>query len=121
MDSTATSITAAFIALADAISTIKDLPNPKQHPFRDSLAAVSAGIVQGKPLLDLSYQEDFLASVDMNVVMTGSGRFVEIQGAGEEASFSDRQLVAMLKLARRGVTELTQIQRKSLGKQWPIR
>ena len=115
------SITAAFIALADAISTIKDLPDPKQHPLRDSLAAVSAGIVEGKPLLDLSYQEDFLASVDMNVVMTGSGRYVEIQGAGEEASFSDRQLAAMLKLARRGIAELTQIQRKSLGKQWPIR
>ncbi len=114
------SITGAFIALADAIRWIENLPDPKRHPLRDSVAAVSVGIVAGKPVLDLDYEEDFTAAVDMNVVMTGAGQFVEIQGTGEEATFTERQLSAMLKLARGGIGELTGIQRKSLGKQWPI-
>jgi ribonuclease PH len=114
------SITGAFIALVDAITTVKkELPDPKCYPLRDSVAAISVGIVDGKPTLDLDYEQDFAADVDMNVVMTGSGRFVEIQGTGEEATFSDRDLSSLLKLARKGITELVAIQQKCLGKSWP--
>lgn len=114
------SITGAFIALVDAISSIKrELPEPGRYPLLQSVAAVSVGIVEGKPTLDLDYEQDFAAAVDMNVVMTGSGRFVEIQGTGEEATFSDRDLNSLLKLARKGISELVAIQQKALGKQWP--
>jgi len=115
------SITGALIALVDALRRVrKDLPDPARYPLRDSVAAVSVGIVEGRPVLDLDYEQDFAAAVDMNVVMTGSGRYVEIQGTGEEATFTDRQLAAMLKLARDGIARLTQIQRTALGKQWPF-
>jgi len=114
------SITGAFLALADAIRTIKDLPDPKKRPLRDSIAAISVGMVGGQALLDLDYKEDVAADVDMNVVMTGSGQFVEIQGTGEEATFSDEELAMLLKQARRGIAQLTEFQRKTLGKQWPI-
>ncbi len=114
------SITGAFIALVDAITSIKQqLPDPKTYPLRDSVAAISAGIVEGRATLDLCYEQDFAAAVDMNVVMTGGGQFVEIQGTGEEATFSDRELASLLKLARKGIAELTDIQKKTLGKQWP--
>ena len=72
-------------------------------------------MVDGKPLLDLCYEEDFAAEVDMNVVMTGSGRFVEVQGTGEEATFSEQELSAMLDLARGGIRDLTALQRKDAG------
>ena len=72
-------------------------------------------MVEGKPVLDLNYVEDFAATVDMNVVMTGSGRFVEVQGTGEEATFSEDELSALLKLAKRGIGELTELQKKTLG------
>ncbi len=115
------SITGAFIALADAIRSISaELPDPKKSPLRDSVAAVSAGIVDGAAVLDLDYTEDVAAAVDMNLVMTGSGQFVEIQGTGEEATFSDRQLSALLKLGRGGIAELTEMQKKSLGRHWPL-
>lgn len=113
------SITGAFIALVDALATIKDLPDPRRHPLRDSVAAISVGIVNGRPVLDLDYIEDVDAEVDMNIVMTGGGKFVEIQGTGEEATFDDRQLAALLKLARHGVARLTEAQKKALGKTWP--
>jgi ribonuclease PH len=115
------SITGAMIALADAIYSIRrDLPDPKKTPFRDSVAAVSVGIVDGRPVLDLDYEEDVSATVDMNVVMTGSGRFVEVQGTGEEATFSEKELSAMLRLARSGIKQLTEIQRTALAKRWPL-
>ena len=114
------SITGAFIALADGIRSIKDLPDPKRSPLIDSIAAVSVGIVDGKPMLDLDYIEDVGAAVDMNVVMTGAGRFVEVQGTGEEATFSEEELSALLKLAKRGIKQLGGEQKKALGKQWPI-
>lgn len=115
------SITGGFIALVEAIRSIqKDLPDPSKFPLRDSVAAISVGIVKGKPTLDLDYEQDYAASVDMNVVMTGGGRFVEIQGTGEEATFSDDDLEALLKLGRRGIKSLTETQRKTLGKQWPF-
>jgi ribonuclease PH len=114
------SITGAFIALVDAVRSIKKLPDPAQNPLRDCVAAVSVGIADGHPVLDLDYFEDSTAAVDMNVVMTGSGQFVELQGTGEEATFNDQQLAAMLKLARGGITDLIQLQRTALARHWPF-
>jgi ribonuclease PH len=115
------SITGAWIALVDALRSVREqLPDPKKFPLTDSVAAVSVGIVAGKPTLDLDYEQDFAAAVDMNVVMTGSGRFIEIQGTGEEATFDDSELAALLKLAKQGIRELTEHQKKALGKQWPL-
>jgi ribonuclease PH len=115
------SITGAFIAMVDALRSVqKDLPDPKKLPLLDSVAAVSVGICDGVPRLDLDYQLDVAAEVDMNVVMTGSGRFIEIQGTGEEATFSDTELAALLKLAKTGIKSLTAIQQKALGKYWPF-
>lgn len=115
------SITGALIALVDALHSIKkDLPDPTRYPLTDSIAAISVGIADGKPALDLDYKQDVDADVDMNVVMTGRGRFVEIQGTGEEATFGDDDLATLLKLARKGISELTQIQKTALGKQWPF-
>jgi ribonuclease PH len=114
------SITGGFIALVDAIRSIKTLPDPRRPVLTDSIGAISAGIVDGRAVLDLDYVEDSSASVDMNVVMTGRGQFVELQGTGEESTFSDRQLSALLKLARAGIAELTATQKKSLGKHWPV-
>jgi ribonuclease PH len=108
------SITGAYIALVDALATIKDLPNSPQKPLSASVAAISVGIVDGVPLLDLDYSEDVDAEVDMNVVMTGEGRFIEVQGTGEEATFSEEELHTLLGLARGGVQELTALQQKSL-------
>jgi ribonuclease PH len=115
------SITGAMVALVDAVQTIRPtLPNPSQLPITDSIAAVSVGIVEGDPVLDLDYHEDVDASVDMNVVMTGAGRFVEVQGTGEEATFSEEELLALLKLARGGIAELRERQKQSLGSLWPF-
>ena len=116
------SITGGFIALVDAIETLReDLPDPQRYPLRDSVAAVSVGIVRGQPVLDLDYPLDVAAAVDMNVVMTGQARFVEIQGTGEEATFSDMELGQLLQLARDGISQLTGLQRKILGSSWPFR
>lgn len=115
------SITGAMIALVDAVRSIQSqLPDPAQLPLTDSVAAVSVGIVDGQPVLDLDYHEDVDASVDMNVVMTGSGRFVEVQGTGEEATFSDDELFALLKLAKSGIRQLGTLQRTTLGAAWPF-
>jgi ribonuclease PH len=115
------SINGAFIALVDALHSIRrSLPDPDALPLKDSVAAVSVGIVNARHILDLDYALDVAADVDMNVVMTGSGRFVEIQGTGEEATFGDSDLSAMLALARKGIAELTRIQAKSLGARWPL-
>jgi ribonuclease PH len=86
----------------------------KGNPLLDSIAAVSVGIVNDGVLLDLCYSEDAAAQVDMNVVMTGSGKFIEIQGTGEEYAFDDEQLANMLNLAKMGIREITEIQKKAL-------
>jgi len=113
------SITGAFIALCDAMYAIrKELPEPNRSPFTDSIAAISAGIVDGKSVLDLDYELDFAADVDMNIVMTGRGKFVEIQGTGEEATFSQSELDSLLSLGKKGIKQLTAIQSKALGKRW---
>jgi ribonuclease PH len=112
------SITGAFIALADALHGLRDQFDPRRPVLTDSVAAVSVGLVEGAALLDLNYAEDAAAAVDMNVVMTGAGRFVELQGTGEEATFDDRELAALLKLARGGIASLAAEQKAALGKQW---
>jgi ribonuclease PH len=86
----------------------------------DSVAAISVGLVDGKTYLDLDYPMDSAAEVDMNVVMTGRGRFVEIQGTGEEATFDEQQLNSLLQLARGGIRQLTDSQRQALGRRWPF-
>ena len=115
------SITGALVALVDAIRTIRrELPYPDRYPLRDSVAAVSVGIVGSQPVVDLDYVEDHDAAVDMNVVMTGGGRYIEIQGTGEEATFDEKELNALVKLARRGISAMTALQKKALGRQWPF-
>jgi ribonuclease PH len=115
------SITGGFLALVDALRSVQhELPDPSCFPLRDSVAAVSVGIVNGTPVLDLDYALDAAAAVDMNVVMTGAGRFVEVQGTGEEATFSEDELRQLLELARRGIAQLTEIQRAALGAAWPF-
>lgn len=114
------SITGAMIALVDAINSVREtLPDPNVFPLKDSIAAISVGVVDGKPVLDLDYQMDYAAAVDMNVVMTGKGRYVEIQGTGEEATFDEDELQALLKLARSGIAELVDHQKKAVGDAWP--
>lgn len=112
------SVTAGYIALADAVQSLMasgELPDPSRSPLRDSVAAISVGIVDGQALLDLDYREDLAAAVDMNVVMTGRGQFVELQGTGEEATFDDQQLEQLLALARHGIRALTDWQRQTLS------
>jgi ribonuclease PH len=107
------SITGGFVALVAALRSLPEFAGTKPLPLTDSIAAVSVGIVDGTPLLDLDYNEDVRADVDMNVVMTGSGRFVEVQGSGEEATFDKEQLLAMIGLAEHGIAELTCLQREA--------
>ena len=108
------SITGGFVALADAVRRIVPDSSIGNGPLRDSIAAVSAGVVGGEVKLDLDYELDFAADVDMNVVMTGQGRFVEIQGTGEEATFDDQQLAELLRVAKKGIAELTDNQLAAL-------
>lgn len=115
------SVTGALVALVDALQSIRaELPDPNRFPLRDSVAAVSVGIHEGQFLADLDYEEDSAAAVDMNVVMTGRGQFVEVQGTGEEATFTEEQLATMLQLARAAIGRLTLVQRESLGAAWPF-
>jgi ribonuclease PH len=109
------SITGAYAALALAVERLIARGDLERNPLRDSVAAVSVGIVAGDVLLDLAYEEDSRADVDMNVVATGSGRFVEVQGTGEEATFSRDELDALTTLALGGVSKLTALQKQSLG------
>ena len=110
------SITGAYIALADAISFLKTRGVVPGEPLLPPVAAVSVGIIDGHALLDLPYEEDSRAEVDMNVIMTANGEFVEIQGTGEHNTFTRAQLGAMLDLAEQGCQDLIQAQLTSLGK-----
>ncbi len=112
-----TSITGAFVALSLAIHKISKNVNFAKYPITDFLASVSVGVVQEKAVLDLNYDEDSKAKVDMNVVMTGSGKFVEVQGTGEEAPFSRDEMNQLLALAEEGIGELIGKQREVLGEQ----
>ncbi|MBH5317197.1 ribonuclease PH [Paenibacillus sp. GSMTC-2017] len=110
-----TSITGAFIALALAVNKISEKTTFAKYPITDFLGSVSVGVIGEKALLDLNYEEDSKAKVDMNVVMTGSGKFVEVQGTGEDAPFSRDELNQLLALGEEGIAELIQKQREVLG------
>ena len=108
------SITGGFIALADAIHWMRRQKKIDTQPIKDFVAAISVGVYQGGNVLDLNYIEDSKADVDMNVVMVGRGKFVEVQGTGEGGTFSEGQMKALLALARRGIKELLSMQKKHL-------
>jgi len=108
-------ITGAFVALATACRQLVGMGALKRSPLRDYVAATSVGIVKNEARLDLDYEEDSRADVDMNMVMTGSGRFVELQATAEQQSFDDAQLGQLVLLARRGIAELIEIQRQATG------
>lgn len=108
------SITGAFIALAEALRKLKEKGLIKRVPLTDYIAATSVGRLGGEILLDLCYEEDAAAEVDMNVVMTGSGRFVEVQGTGEEATFTKEEINGMMELAAQGIQELVARQKEVL-------
>ncbi len=109
------SICGAYVALHDACSRLKQAGMISDHPLSDEVAAVSVGIVDAVPMLDLPYAEDSRADVDMNVVMTGSGRFVEVQGTAERMAFSRDELGELLRLAELGISELVAAQRAVLA------
>jgi len=109
------SITGAYIALAEAISWLKARDLTKGEPLRDSVAAISCGIYRGTPVLDLDYLEDVEAHTDANFVLTGTGKFVEIQGTAEQVPFSREELEALMGLAESGVAQLTALQQAALG------
>ena len=109
------SITGAFIALMLAMKKLKKDKLIKEIPVRDYVAAISVGVVNGKNYLDLDYSEDSEADVDMNIIKTGTGGFVEIQGTAEREPFSDKQMKAMLTLADKGIKQLVAIQKKAIG------
>ena len=109
------SITGAFIALMLAMKKLKKDKLIKEIPVRDYVAAISVGVVGGKNYLDLDYSEDSEADVDMNIIKTGTGGFVEIQGTAEREPFSDKQMKAMLTLADKGIKQLVDIQKKAIG------
>lgn len=109
------SITGAYVALALACRRLVKNSIIKTSPIRSEVAAVSVGIIEGTPILDLAYAEDSTADVDMNIVCTGRGQFIEIQGTAEREPFTREQMDEMLKLAEKGVNELFDIQRMALG------
>jgi ribonuclease PH len=110
-----TSITGAFVALVDALRHLKKQGAFDELPILDFVAAVSVGKVKGRLLLDLDYEEDSKAEVDMNIVKTGGGRFVEVQGTAEETPFSQEELQDLLSLAATGIDEAIALQKKALG------
>ncbi len=108
------SITGAYVALVDAFRKMVKMGKIEKVPIKNSVAAISVGKVEGKILLDLNYKEDSGAEVDMNVVMTGDGKFVEIQGTAEEAVFTKEEMDRLTNVAQKGIKELTRIQKKCL-------
>jgi len=111
------SITGAYLAARLAVQSLLDAKKITENPLTDSVAAVSAGICDGQALLDLNYLEDKDAEVDANIVMTGQGRFVEVQSSGEEATFTPDQLQSLLTLTHTGLKELSALQTSFLAKQ----
>jgi ribonuclease PH len=115
------SICGAYVALHDAFSRMQQKGQLREHPLTDSVAAISVGIIDGVPMLDLPYAEDSRAEVDMNVVMTGAGRFVEVQGTAEGMAFSRSELDSLLGLAEGGIKELSARQATVLAEAPPAR
>ena len=109
------SITGAYVAAHDAVSKLMAQGKLAVSPIRDQVAAISVGILRGKPLLDLEYVEDAACDTDMNVVMTGAGHFVEVQGTAEGAAFTRSEMNTLLALAEKGIGELVAAQRQALG------
>jgi len=108
------SITGAYVALSIAIQKYLESGILKQNPIIDSVAATSVGIYQGIPLLDLCYEEDKSAEVDMNIVLTGAGKFIEVQATAESEPFDDEQMAQLIALGRKGIAELNQLQHETL-------
>jgi ribonuclease PH len=108
------SVTGAFVALSLALRRLVEFGALKSMPLRDSVAATSVGLVRGVPMLDLCYEEDSQADVDMNVVMTGAGKFVEVQATAEHSAFDDDQMARLIALARAGIGQLIEIQKKAI-------
>jgi ribonuclease PH len=106
------SITGAFVALYDSLRWLIKQGKISEMPLSEFVSAVSVGIVDGEPLLDLCYEEDSRAQVDMNVIMTGSGKFIEVQGTAEAEPFDRAEMDRLIDLASKGITELTAVQRK---------
>jgi len=109
------SITGAYVAMALAFGQLVKYGQLKRSPLRDSVAATSVGLVRGVPLLDLCYEEDSQADVDMNVVMTGGGKFVEVQATAEHEAFDDAQMTGLVALARAGIARLIEIQKQAVA------
>ncbi len=111
------SVTGAYLAARLAVQSLIDAGRLKENPLVDSVAAISVGLLKGRPLLDLPYAEDKDAEVDCNIVMTGRGRFVEIQGAGEESTFTGDEFQTLLALAQKGIRELAAAQTAFLSRE----
>lgn len=109
------SITGAWVALALAIKQMLAFKALLKNPLTDQVAAISAGVVKGAPVLDLNYEEDSAADVDMNLVMTGRGQFIEVQATGEKAAFGDEHLASLIGLGRAGIAELLALQKQVAG------
>jgi ribonuclease PH len=119
------SINGAFLAVLDALAAIRSRPDSVSFPdlktiVRGSVAAVSVGLLEGAELLDLDYREDKDADVDLNLVMTGAGDFIEVQAGGEEATFNRDQLDRLLNLGKRGISTITASQRQAASSNWPL-
>ncbi|OUM85654.1 MAG: ribonuclease PH [Bacillus thermozeamaize] len=114
------SITGAYLAMVDALAGLVRQGTIPRLPVQDFLAAVSVGVVEDEVMLDLAYDEDSRATVDMNVVMTGAGKYVEVQGTGEAAPFTQEQMELMLRYATGGIAELIRIQKESLREYLPL-
>ena len=108
------SITGAYVALAIAVGQLVQFGALKKTPLLDSVAATSVGVVGGEPMIDLDYEEDSRADVDMNLVMTGAGKFVEVQATAEQHPFDDAQLSRLIELARGGIRELVEMQKRAI-------
>jgi ribonuclease PH len=107
-------ITGAFVALAIALKQLVEFKAIRALPLRDYVAATSVGLVGGAPMLDLCYEEDSRADVDMNIVMTGRGKFIEVQATAEHAPFDDAQMSSLIELARAGILRLIDVQKKAV-------
>jgi ribonuclease PH len=110
-------ITGAWVALAVALQQLVRYGSIKTLPLRDHVAATSVGIVDGEPMLDLCYEEDSHADVDMNLVLTGAGKFIEIQATAEQTPFDDAGLARLMELGRKGITQLVELQKQALSGQ----
>ncbi len=108
-------ITGAYVAMSIALKKLLKAGVLKKSPLRDAVAATSVGIVKGVPVLDLCYEEDAAAQVDMNLVMTGEGKFIEVQATAEQIPFDDPQLAELIQLARNGIKELITLQNEALS------